>query len=73
MYLQGSSTPEKCWFLVGFAIRAALDVGVNRRAKGDGSPSIEDELRKRVFWSLVIAESVVTCTVGRPPSLTLVE
>lgn len=72
LYLQGSSTPEKCWFLVGFGLRAALDIGLNRKSNR-GVPTAEDELRKRVFWVLVMAEAVISSTVGRPPSITLVE
>ncbi|TEB23521.1 hypothetical protein FA13DRAFT_1778290 [Coprinellus micaceus] len=71
--LVGSSTPEKCWFLVGFGLRAALDIGLNRKANDNRPPTAEDELRKRVFWALVIAESVISSTVGRPPSITLVD
>ncbi|KAJ2915986.1 hypothetical protein MD484_g4433, partial [Candolleomyces efflorescens] len=68
IYLQGSSTPEKCWYLIGFGIRAAQDVGLNRKNE-DAAPTVENELRKRIFWTLSMAEAVISVTVGRPPSI----
>ncbi|KAJ2917687.1 hypothetical protein MD484_g2697, partial [Candolleomyces efflorescens] len=69
VYLQGSSKPELCWYLVGLGIRAAQDIGLNKKVPGP--PTIENELRKRVFWLLVLEESAVSSAVGRPPATTL--
>jgi len=69
MYLQGSSTVEKCWYLIGFGIRAALDIGLNLKPKYQTKPTIEGELRKRVWYTLMLAEMVVSATAGRTPSI----
>jgi hypothetical protein len=60
-----------CWYLVGLGIRAAQDIGLNKKVPGP--PTIENELRKRVFWLLVLEESAVSSAVGRPPAITLSE
>ena len=71
-YRQGSSTPEQCWYLIGYGIRAAQDIGLNRRKPGL-RPTVENELRKRVFWMFILADSLVSAAVGRPPGIELSE
>jgi hypothetical protein len=71
-YRQGSSTPEQCWYLIGYGIRAAQDIGLNRRTPGL-KPTVENELRKRVFWMFILADSLVSAAVGRPPAIELSE
>ncbi|KAF6764452.1 fungal-specific transcription factor domain-containing protein [Ephemerocybe angulata] len=72
-YLQGTSTPEKCWYMLGFAIRAAQDIGLHRKPKSEVLPSVESELRKRVFWRLALGDSVISITIGRPPAINLID
>ncbi|KAJ2932551.1 hypothetical protein H1R20_g4545, partial [Candolleomyces eurysporus] len=69
-YRHGSSTPEQCWYLIGYGIRAAQDIGLNRRNLGL-KPTVENELRKRVFWMFILADSLVSAAVGRPPAVEL--
>ena len=71
-YRHGSSTPEQCWYLIGYGIRAAQDIGLNRRNPGL-RPTVENELRKRVFWMFILADSLVSAAVGRPPAVELSE
>ncbi|KAJ2935650.1 hypothetical protein H1R20_g1444, partial [Candolleomyces eurysporus] len=70
LYLLGSSTPEKCWYYVGFGIRAAQDIGLNRKGAAT-KPTVERELRNRVFWMLFIADSVTSAAIGRPSAIDL--
>jgi hypothetical protein len=65
LYLQGTSTPEACWTMVGIAIRYAQDRGVHRR-KHNQKPSIESELWKRAFWLLVCMDTAICSFLGRP-------
>ncbi|KAJ2915987.1 hypothetical protein MD484_g4430, partial [Candolleomyces efflorescens] len=69
-YRQGSSTPDSCWYLIAYGIRAAQDIGLNRRKPGM-KPTVENELRKRVFWMFILADSFVSAAVGRPPAVEL--
>lgn len=68
-YLGGTSTPEIAWFMAGLGARAAVDVGMNRKRCGKGPPTVEDELRKRVFWRIVFDDAMMSLTVGRPPAI----
>ncbi|KAF6764451.1 fungal-specific transcription factor domain-containing protein [Ephemerocybe angulata] len=72
-YLAGTSTPEMSWFLVGLGLRAAVDVGMNRKQADHGPPTIQDELRKRIFWRLVLDDAMMSITVGRPPAINLID
>ncbi|KAH6899489.1 fungal-specific transcription factor domain-containing protein [Coprinopsis sp. MPI-PUGE-AT-0042] len=69
IYLHGSSTAEKCWYLIGTAIRAAQDAGVHRRSRTGGPPTIEKELQKRVWWGLILADAIVSIACGRPRAI----
>jgi hypothetical protein len=39
--------------MVGVGIRLAQDVGAHRKRKTEGPMTVEDELWKRAFWSVV--------------------
>ncbi|TFK22897.1 hypothetical protein FA15DRAFT_621825 [Coprinopsis marcescibilis] len=69
LYLHGTSTPEKCWYLIGMAIRAAQDAGIHRRDPNPEHPTIESELRKRIWWAFTLADVIVSIAVGRPRSV----
>lgn len=72
IYRQASSTAEQCWYLIGYGIRAAQDIGLNRR-NPDLKPTVENELRKRVFWMFIFADILSSAAVGRPPAIELSE
>ncbi|EIW84588.1 hypothetical protein CONPUDRAFT_163669, partial [Coniophora puteana RWD-64-598 SS2] len=50
IYVQGTSTPQACWTIVGIGIRLAQDVGAHRRKVYNRKPTVEDELWKRALW-----------------------
>ena len=67
-FLSATSIADRSWYLVGFGIRAAQDIGLNK--KGDGTkPTAEGELRKRVFWMLLLVDSMTAAMVGRPAAI----
>ncbi|CAA7269320.1 unnamed protein product [Cyclocybe aegerita] len=49
LFLQSSSAPQAVWGMVGIVLRPAQDIGVHRLRSR--TPSAEDELWKRAFWS----------------------
>ncbi|KAJ7142263.1 fungal-specific transcription factor domain-containing protein [Mycena epipterygia] len=64
-FLEGSSTPQACWTLIGVGLRLAQDVGAHRRDSGVEHPSVESELWKRAFWVLVYMDRVYSARLGR--------
>jgi hypothetical protein len=52
-FLEGTSMPQACWTLCGTAIRLAQDVGAHRKKAYQSTPTVEDELWKRAFWSVL--------------------
>ncbi|KAJ8095493.1 Gypsy retrotransposon integrase-like protein 1 [Marasmius tenuissimus] len=66
-FLQGSSTPEASWVILGVGFRFAQDLGIHRRKTETGSkPTVESELWNRAFWGLVLADAVMSTFLGRP-------
>lgn len=64
-YLNSTSKCEKVWQLLATALRAAQDIALNRKQTKDGEPTIESELRKRVFFSLLMCEEIMAVYMGR--------
>ncbi|KAL0564764.1 Gypsy retrotransposon integrase-like protein 1 [Marasmius crinis-equi] len=61
----GSSVPHACWTMVGMGIRLAQDIGAHRR-KVSGHMTVEDELMKRAFWTMVLTDYSISAAYGRP-------
>ena len=61
-----TTTPEHPWLLTSLAIRLCHDIGVHRKGRGN---TIEDELWRRAFWTLVMGDVVVSQIVGRPQAI----
>ncbi|KAF8072284.1 fungal-specific transcription factor domain-containing protein [Lyophyllum atratum] len=66
MFLQGTSTPQWCWTMIGIGIRMAQDVGAHRRKFDKNNMTVEDELWKRAFWILVTMDRIISSALGRP-------
>ncbi|EAU83086.2 hypothetical protein CC1G_11170 [Coprinopsis cinerea okayama7 len=65
-YFLGSGTPQTAWNLAGTALRLAVEIGWHRRST---TPNSQEELEKRIFWSLVIIDRFQSAWLGRPLSL----
>ncbi|KAF6760705.1 fungal-specific transcription factor domain-containing protein [Ephemerocybe angulata] len=66
-FLRGSSRMEQAWYLLGATLRAAQDIGLHRKKPGDsGKATVEDELRKRVFFCLLGTDQIISDLQGRP-------
>ena len=68
-YLHGSLELNNCWTVVGLAIRMAQGLGLHLEAGNFTSDIIEQEVRKRVWWSCFIIDRVLSMKVGRPPTI----
>ena len=58
-------TDDRAWALGGFAIRAALALGINLRNESTGTRDDLKEIRYRVWWSLYILEHQLSSMTGR--------
>ncbi|CAK7238387.1 hypothetical protein SEUCBS140593_010634 [Sporothrix eucalyptigena] len=54
------------WTYVGLAMRIAIDLGLHRRNAAMRRPSLNNELKKRLFWSCYNLDRQVSITLGRP-------
>ncbi|KAF5346392.1 hypothetical protein D9758_012772 [Tetrapyrgos nigripes] len=58
------------WLLAGIAIRRAQEKGAHRRyLNSSDQPTVEGELWKRTFWSLMIVDIMMSTLFGRPRAI----
>ncbi|KAJ8095360.1 Gypsy retrotransposon integrase-like protein 1 [Marasmius tenuissimus] len=70
LFLQGSTTPEAYWVVLGVAFRFAQDLGIHRRKPETiTDPTVESQLWNRVFWGLVAIDVVMSASLGRPRAM----
>ncbi|KAF9533926.1 fungal-specific transcription factor domain-containing protein, partial [Crepidotus variabilis] len=64
-FLAASAVPQSCWSLIGIGLRVAQDIGAHRRGLPK-LPSVEEELKKRAFWILIVLDRMFGAALGRP-------
>ncbi|KAK9485297.1 fungal-specific transcription factor domain-containing protein [Lipomyces starkeyi] len=52
------------WHLTGFTVRLCVEAGFHRKL--NVKSALEDQRRKKIFWSLYVLERSVCVTLGRP-------
>ena len=73
-YLRSFPTPGACWMMTSWILTIAIEMGLHRTvdAWADSSvkqDSVQAEIRKRVFWTLLLIHVTVGCKLGRPMML----
>ncbi|THU84638.1 hypothetical protein K435DRAFT_783681 [Dendrothele bispora CBS 962.96] len=69
-YLQHLATGNDVgWMMNGLAIRLAQEIGAHRHLVMDKRPTIEGELWKRVFWTLILFDLKLSALFGRPTAI----
>ncbi|KAI8880203.1 hypothetical protein K501DRAFT_275782 [Backusella circina FSU 941] len=63
------SKSSACWLLGGLAIRLAQGLGLNRDCEEWDIPESEKQTRKRIWWSLYVADRFHSSSLGRPISI----
>ncbi|KAG1453307.1 hypothetical protein G6F56_007608 [Rhizopus delemar] len=63
------SKSSACWMLGGVGIRIAQSLGLNRDCEEWDIPESEKQTRKRIWWSLYIADRFHSASLGRPLSI----
>ncbi|KAJ9365471.1 transcriptional regulator family: Fungal Specific TF [Paecilomyces variotii] len=70
LYLLSSSRANECWYRFGTTLQLVTALGLHRRRPAkllkDGKAYLENELRKRTFWSAYILDKYLSVTFGRP-------
>ncbi|CAG8383686.1 unnamed protein product [Penicillium salamii] len=67
-YLLAIGQVNRSWRFVGIAIRSAMAMGLNLRSETDSITHSSRELRYRVWWALLLLDTVLCEITGRPPS-----
>ncbi|KAH9926296.1 fungal-specific transcription factor domain-containing protein [Epithele typhae] len=68
-FLWSTATPQAAFSVASAGIRLAVDIGANRKMMYNSPPTIEEELYKRAFWSLVAQDWMMAYGLGRPPTI----
>ncbi|GJC81845.1 sorbicillinoid biosynthetic cluster transcription factor 2 [Colletotrichum liriopes] len=68
-YLQTLSLSNKCWVVVGMAIRVAQGIALHLDVAGESQAQREE--RRRTWHSCELLDSVLSMTFGRPLMLEL--
>lgn len=66
-YLQSTKYPNRCWNVVGLAIRVAQGLGMHMEATSQNRASIiEREMWRRTWHGCIVLDRIVSMTFGRP-------
>lgn len=69
IFLQCSANLKACYSFIGIALRAALKEGLHRRSSIVGPTPIQDETKKRLFWSVYKLDLYMNCILGFPSGI----
>jgi Fungal specific transcription factor domain/Fungal Zn(2)-Cys(6) binuclear cluster domain len=69
LYSLRSPSNSGIWYMVGLAMRTAVDLGLHREEHYRNITPYKSELRRRLFWSIYLLERVVALSLGRPFSI----
>ncbi|KAM0549551.1 hypothetical protein ACHAPJ_009367 [Fusarium lateritium] len=67
--LQGRSNHDAVWVLSGAVIRIAHKLGVHRDGETLGLTPFDTEVRRRVWWQILILDSMYATTSGMKPTI----
>ncbi|KAF3397760.1 hypothetical protein F1880_005930 [Penicillium rolfsii] len=68
-YLQSSSTPNRCWHVIGMACREAQALGLHSRAGDKQCSFAEIQIRRRVWHGCAMLDLSTSTMLGRPPMI----
>lgn len=66
LFLQATSNLSGCYSFVGIALRSALRIGLHRHLQHEKLNTIEEEVRKRVFYVIRQMDIYVSTLLGFP-------
>lgn len=74
--LRGFPLPGAAWMISSWALARAIEMGLHRSVSAWSSTEAnmdahEIEMRKRIFWSLLVCHVTIGCKLGRPLAIRL--
>jgi hypothetical protein len=73
LHIRNLPKPGPCWMITSMTLDLAVELGLHRSARRWAPTArrskLEIEIRKRVFWSLLVIHVVVAGNLGRPMAL----
>ncbi len=73
LYEHNAGERNAAWMLLGQAARMAIALGMHRETHDPGLDTVEQNLRRLVWWTLQQFEMNLSMALGRPSTLELVE
>lgn len=77
IHIRNFPKPGACWMISSIVLNLAIELGLHRSAKR-WAPStersvLEIEIRKRVFWSIMVIHVITAGNLGRPMAMRSVD
>ncbi|KAJ5888760.1 hypothetical protein N7495_008801 [Penicillium taxi] len=69
VYHLRTASSHGMWYMIGLAMRTAIDLGMHRRANEINMDPFTTQMRRRLFWTVYYLERVVSMSLGRPFSI----
>ncbi|KAJ5806007.1 uncharacterized protein N7503_003609 [Penicillium pulvis] len=69
VYHLRTASSHGMWYMIGLAMRTAIDLGLHRKANESNMDPFAAQMRRRLFWTVYYLERVVAMSLGRPFSV----
>lgn len=74
IHLRALPKPGACWMMTSTTLNLAIELGLHRSMRSWDPASrkisvLEIELRKRIFWSVLVVHIIISGKLGRPMAL----
>ncbi|KAJ5604964.1 hypothetical protein N7510_010118 [Penicillium lagena] len=69
IYNLRSTSSSTIWYLIGLAMRTAIDLGLHREINYFSLKYCEAQARRRMFWSVYILDRHIAWSLGRPVNI----
>ncbi|KAJ5591656.1 transcriptional regulator family: Fungal Specific TF [Penicillium hispanicum] len=69
VYHLRTASSHGMWYMIGLAMRTAIDLGLHRKANEIKMHPFTAQIRRRLFWTVYYLERVVSMSLGRPFSI----
>lgn len=69
VYHLRSASSHGLWYIIGLAMRTAIDLGLHRKANEINLDPWTAQMRRRLFWTIYYLERVISMSLGRPFSI----
>lgn len=66
IYNLRSTSSSTIWYLIGLAMRTAIDLGLHREINYLSLKYCEAQARRRIFWSVYVLDRHIAWSLGRP-------